>query len=62
MLIKNVQEKAGHSAVFRVISTEMKNNLLAWCKVNSKRKTHFFKRSMTWYLHWKQVPNKNKGK
>ena len=49
--------------LFRVLkkptlNTEIKNNLLPWCKVKCKRKTHCFKQSITLYLHWKQVTNK----
>ena len=40
------------------LNTEKKNKLLPWCKVKCKRKTHFFKQSITWYFHWKQVTNK----
>ena len=40
------------------LTREIKNNLLPWYKVKCKRKTHFFKQSVTWYPHWKKVTNK----
>ena len=63
LLIKNVHKKLLLMLFFRVswkttLSKEIKDNLLPWYKVTCKRKTHFFKGSITWYLHWKQVTNK----
>ena len=60
---KKCRQKAINNAVFRVLlkytlNAETKNNLLPSYKVKYKRKTHFFKRSIVWYLHWKKVTNK----
>ena len=40
------------------LNTKIMNNILPSHKIKCKRKTHFFKRSITWYLYWKQVTNK----
>ena len=62
---KKHAQKAVNNAVFYgslknpTLNTEINNNLLPWYKVKCKRKTHhFFKRGITWYLHWKKVTNK----
>ena len=61
---KNIHIKLLIMLLFRVLwkkttlNTGIKIYLLPLHKVMYKRKTHFFKRSITWYLHWKTITSK----